>query len=97
MKSLGKKVKGIDKAIEEFNAWPATARIYADLQANRVWTETFVNPHEGRLKTLKPSVCEIHNKETLYGEDIKVSEETLLEKIEIEKEEFDCRRKMGSF
>lgn len=96
---MAKKFKGLNKAIEEFNSWPGTARIYADLQANRVWTETFVLPHEGRFAALKPFVREIHSKEIQpYAEGVpQITEELLLEKIEIEREECDFRKKKNLY
>ena len=87
-----KKLKGLRAAIEKFNNWPATARIYVDFNSNRVWTETFVNAHEGRFAKTKDTVCEIHNKEGLYTEDITVDETELLSLLEQVKEERETKR-----
>ncbi len=82
-----KKLKGLRAAIEKFNSWPATARIYVDFNSNRIWTETFVNAHEGRFAKTKDSVCEIHNKEGLDTEGITIEESELLSLLEQAEEE----------
>lgn len=86
-----KKAKSLLKAIEVFNSWPATARIYCDFSTGRVWTETFVSAHEGRFQKHKSCVVEVHNKEGLSCEDIKISEEELLKKVQIAREELDYK------
>lgn len=89
------KLKGLEKAINKFNNWPATARIYLDTANNRVWCETFVNPQEGRFQRLKASVIEIHNKETLDGleEKFQITSDFLIGKCSEEKEEFELTKK----
>lgn len=92
------KIKGIDKALEKFNNWPATARIYLDTACGRVWTETFVNAKEGRYENFgKSSIIEIHNKEGLYNDDVTTDKETLLQKIEMEREELDYHKNKRKF
>lgn len=81
------KIKGLKKAAADFNRWPATARIYVDFDTGHVWTETFVQAKEGRNYRLKRGVVEVHNKEGLYCENITITEDELLEKIELEREE----------
>ena len=77
-----KKVKGIDAAIKKFTDWPATARIFFDSNANRVFTETFVNKEEGRFFAKKNCVRLLHSKEwdnsidTLEG--VSISKEELI-------------------
>lgn len=93
-----KKIKGIDKAIEKFNNWPATARIYLDTACGRVWTETFVNAKEGRYVNFgKESIVEIHNKEGLYNDGVTTDKETLLCKIKMEQEEMSYHKNRRRF
>lgn len=83
------KIKGIGGAVKRFNNWPGTARIYLDRENRRVWCETFALPKEGRFQYQKSCVSEIHNKETLDGENIKISNEELERLIELDYEEYE--------
>ena len=88
-----KRYKGLKSAIEKYNKWPGTARIYADLETGRVWTETFVLPEEGRYICLGESIVEVMNKEGLNTAEITTNESALLAAIGVEEEEREVRGK----
>lgn len=54
-------IKGIDKAVSDFNSWNGIARIYFDKGTEEVWTKTYKATNLWE-HSLNKDIVEVHNK-----------------------------------
>lgn len=81
-----KKPKGVNKAVEKFNAANQTARIFLDKSTLKVECRLYIKPTDGRFDYRHGRETDIISKEIEFGtpDSMKITPELLLQKIQAE-------------
>lgn len=66
------KIKGLKKAVGDFNDWQGHAVIFYDKEEQRVWTETYASSNEW-VEYHDEEVVNLHEKDDFLGRDNKTS------------------------
>ena len=66
------KVKGLKKAVGDFNDWQGHAVIFYDKEEQRAWTETYASSNEW-VEYHDEEVVSLHEKDDFLGRDNKTS------------------------
>lgn len=66
------KIKGLKKAVGDFNDWQGHAVIFYDKEEKRAWTETYASSNEW-VEYHDEEVVSLHEKDDFLGRDNKTS------------------------
>jgi hypothetical protein len=71
---MEKKIKGIKKAVGDYNRWDGQARIYHDRSTGDTWTRTYPAGNKSWNEYRDPDVIEVHSKNSRSREKISMKE-----------------------
>lgn len=73
-------IKGLKKAVGDFNHWQGHAIVMYDKADGHVWTDVFASSNE-EINYHSDSIIAIESKDDFYARDCKTSMKDLLENI----------------